>query len=173
MPRGVRDEGRAVRQRLIIESVLRRSRRLGWDDAYLTQVLMTSLRPARVQFGVVGPCFYCGTELADSVDHIHPVSDGGTDDRGNLVSACWPCNYLKGAGDIGDFLWFHPYGSDQVRSRRAINERHNSPFYAAILAEAMAEAARTHPDDSWSLPVASLSVPARRQTSTIRRRRAA
>lgn len=39
-------------------------------------------------------CAYCGGE-ANSVDHIHPVEHGGTDDENNLVAACTPCNSQK------------------------------------------------------------------------------
>ena len=31
-----------------------------------------------------------------SVDHVVPVTRGGTDDLDNLVAACWPCNARKG-----------------------------------------------------------------------------
>lgn len=36
-------------------------------------------------------CHYCG-QLADSVDHVLPKIDGGTDDPTNLVACCTPCN---------------------------------------------------------------------------------
>jgi len=41
-------------------------------------------------------CAYCGDE-ANSVDHIIPRSQGGTDDLDNLVAACMQCNCSKGA----------------------------------------------------------------------------
>jgi 5-methylcytosine-specific restriction endonuclease McrA len=37
----------------------------------------------------------CGRE-ADTVDHIEPVSKGGTSDLGNLVAMCRTCNSRKG-----------------------------------------------------------------------------
>ena len=40
-------------------------------------------------------CVYCGDE-ANSVDHIIPISKGGTDDLNNLVAACTRCNYSLG-----------------------------------------------------------------------------
>jgi 5-methylcytosine-specific restriction endonuclease McrA len=40
-------------------------------------------------------CVYCGRE-ATTVDHIQPVSRGGTDDEANLVAACGMCNVSKG-----------------------------------------------------------------------------
>lgn len=42
-------------------------------------------------------CFYChAVDVALAVDHIHPVSRGGSNHRLNLVPACKPCNSAKG-----------------------------------------------------------------------------
>jgi len=41
-------------------------------------------------------CQYCGSENATTVDHVIPISKGGTDDPENLVAACSRCNYSKG-----------------------------------------------------------------------------
>lgn len=43
-------------------------------------------------------CRYCGATAPDvplTVDHVVPVALGGTDDPGNLVTACRPCNEGK------------------------------------------------------------------------------
>lgn len=40
-------------------------------------------------------CAYCAGP-ATSIDHVVPVSQGGTHDRRNLVPACARCNSLKG-----------------------------------------------------------------------------
>jgi 5-methylcytosine-specific restriction protein A len=37
--------------------------------------------------------------LAEEVDHITPVFEGGTDDDGNLQSICRPCHKVKNAGE--------------------------------------------------------------------------
>lgn len=44
-----------------------------------------------------GCCAYCGIEVGQKydVDHIHPVSKGGTNARKNLCIACPPCNRSK------------------------------------------------------------------------------
>lgn len=45
-------------------------------------------------------CVYCGRPAPDvvlHVDHIHPVSKGGTNDRLNLTAACEDCNMGKRA----------------------------------------------------------------------------
>lgn len=45
-------------------------------------------------------CQYCGATppgVVLEVDHIEPVSGGGSDDEGNLVTACFACNRGKAA----------------------------------------------------------------------------
>lgn len=42
-------------------------------------------------------CVECGARNDLTVDHIVPVSKGGTDDRANLQTMCRPCNSRKGA----------------------------------------------------------------------------
>ena len=40
-------------------------------------------------------CYVCGAEGASQVDHIIPVSRGGTDDESNLASICNACHAAK------------------------------------------------------------------------------
>jgi uncharacterized membrane protein YoaK (UPF0700 family) len=45
-------------------------------------------------------CVYCGRRgrrLLLTIDHVFPVALGGTNDIGNLVTACRACNLTKGA----------------------------------------------------------------------------
>jgi 5-methylcytosine-specific restriction endonuclease McrA len=50
-----------------------------------------------------GHCHYCGTPVvyggfgpsAFSIDHVHPLIQGGNDDLDNLVGACMGCNIRK------------------------------------------------------------------------------
>jgi hypothetical protein len=42
-----------------------------------------------------GPCAYCGDEAQLQVDHVIPLSRGGTNDRANLAPACKSCNMDK------------------------------------------------------------------------------
>lgn len=41
-------------------------------------------------------CVKCGTHKNLTVDHVIPVSKGGTDDLGNLQTMCGSCNSRKG-----------------------------------------------------------------------------
>lgn len=47
-------------------------------------------------------CVHCGTRENLSVDHIHPVSKGGTNNMDNLQTLCRSCNSRKGAKVSGD-----------------------------------------------------------------------
>ena len=41
------------------------------------------------------PCFYCGSLNKITIDHVIPISRGGTHGIGNLVAACAFCNRSK------------------------------------------------------------------------------
>lgn len=50
-------------------------------------------------------CYYCGvrgneTECGLTIDHVVPVSLGGSNAPENLVSACGNCNFGKGAASL-------------------------------------------------------------------------
>lgn len=42
-------------------------------------------------------CQWCGSHRNLTVDHIHPVSKGGTNEFDNLQTLCGSCNSAKGA----------------------------------------------------------------------------
>lgn len=42
-------------------------------------------------------CVYCQSKRRLEIDHITPISKGGTDERGNLQTLCRTCNRRKGA----------------------------------------------------------------------------
>lgn len=70
-------------------------------------------------------CVYCARVLPlehATLDHVVPLARGGTDDPGNLVVACGPCNRLK--GDLHPSLFFARYpwaGMNFVRYARAVH----------------------------------------------------
>ena len=50
-------------------------------------------------------CQYCGAHPPSAileVDHIHPVSAGGTNNEDNLVTACFSCNRGKSDNALSD-----------------------------------------------------------------------
>lgn len=55
------------------------------------------ITPAMYDEIVNAPCRYCDqrTFEVNEVDHVIPFSRGGSDDRENLVAACWRCNQEK------------------------------------------------------------------------------
>lgn len=49
-------------------------------------------------------CQYCGLtppSVVLEIDHIHPVSKGGSNSIDNLVTSCFDCNRGKGAESLG------------------------------------------------------------------------
>lgn len=53
-----------------------------------------------------GFCCYCGVELNDTyhVDHVHPLSRGGSNGRENLAIACPDCNRSKSDKLLSEWL---------------------------------------------------------------------
>ena len=70
-------------------------------------------------------CVYCAVPLALDVatlDHVYPVSHGGPHAPGNLVTACAPCNRLKGDMLPHEFFGRYPWaGANFVRYARAVH----------------------------------------------------
>jgi 5-methylcytosine-specific restriction endonuclease McrA len=91
---------------------MRDARANDWSEEFLADVIVASMTPSRSRFGIYGPCFYCGDWLANGVDHLNPRSRGGGDNPGNLVSACWPCNYEKRDRTASEYY--------EYRERRAV-----------------------------------------------------
>lgn len=51
-------------------------------------------------------CAYCGKKLHYkdcTIDHVHPRSQGGSDDLDNLVACCFFCNQAKGNKSLKEF----------------------------------------------------------------------
>lgn len=51
------------------------------------------------------PCFMCGCEENQSLDHIIPISRGGSHSVGNIMTLCKNCNASKNARTITE--WKH------------------------------------------------------------------
>lgn len=50
-------------------------------------------------------CYYCNKNYANSIDHVLPLSRGGTNYIGNIVPACGSCNYSKGPRTIVEWKY--------------------------------------------------------------------
>ena len=56
-------------------------------------------------------CVYCSTPLtkrAATLDHVHPLARGGTNDQRNLVACCHACNQDKSDRTHEEFFDRHP-----------------------------------------------------------------
>lgn len=53
-------------------------------------------------------CAYCGGH-ATHLDHVDPLSKGGTDTEANIVPACAHCNLSKGAKTLAE--WAATFGA--------------------------------------------------------------
>lgn len=59
-----------------------------------------------------GRCAFCGSKKILSIDHIYPISRGGTDDLDNLQLLCKKCNSTKHNKTFLSFreaVWGHKY----------------------------------------------------------------
>ena len=53
-----------------------------------------------------GNCWYCGCCNANTVDHVVPKSNSGSDDIENLVPACKKCNSQKNKKTLEQFRFY-------------------------------------------------------------------
>ena len=51
-----------------------------------------------------GRCHYCRREAALEIEHMIPLSRGGSNTKGNIVAACGHCNKSKGRLTAEEFL---------------------------------------------------------------------
>lgn len=84
-------------------------------------------------------CQYCGTDVTEStatLDHVHPVSQGGKTTWENSTTACKPCNYRK-AAHVGKFKPknqpYKPHFWDLVEKRKKRGFHLHHPSWANYL----------------------------------------
>lgn len=93
-------EGRRYR---FVRAVIAEAEARSWAPEFTAHVVLASLSPERVARQIFGPCVYCGSWLAATVDHVHPRSLGGGNEPENLVSACRSCNSAKSDTPIAEW----------------------------------------------------------------------
>lgn len=59
-------------------------------------------------------CYLCGS-VADTIDHVIPLSRGGNNDISNLRPACYDCNIKKGSQLLSDYLNSLKDTSDEIK----------------------------------------------------------
>ena len=68
------------------------------DPFYFREVI------AYLHWRYKGRCAYCQSSSGPfEIDHVNPVSRGGSDEIGNLVLACKACNTAKGTQTAAEF----------------------------------------------------------------------
>lgn len=78
------------------ERIIRTGKMEGWSPDHTARVIVAQLSVRRIRGDIFGPCAYCGTWIAGTIDHVVPQHRGGTNDPSNLVSCCFSCNSKKG-----------------------------------------------------------------------------
>lgn len=63
-------------------------------------------------------CAYCGEETRMTFEHLTPLSRGGTNEKGNIVPACLPCNASKRDRTVEEFA---PERAVEIRARAMLN----------------------------------------------------
>lgn len=66
-------------------------------------------------------CFYCLASLLDGfhVDHMQPLSRGGSNGPENIVCACAKCNTSKGAKTAAEFILGKKFVADVQSKMKA------------------------------------------------------
>lgn len=82
------------------QAAARHNRRIRLNGHILTKQIISEVKEASNNI-----CPYCGSPFTDGhIDHIVPVSRGGTNARDNLLYVCADCNHRKGNRLLADFL---------------------------------------------------------------------
>ena len=78
----------------------------------------------------LGKCFYCGIELNNknfAIDHVYPISRGGTNQLSNLVPSCNYCNSRKSNKTIYEF---HDFLARTFDKKWIMRASCNYPIYS-------------------------------------------
>jgi hypothetical protein len=106
--------------------------------------LKRNTRREQIHWEQRGKCYYCAChmvlgiqkpgERADEFlcteDHLTPVSMGGSDQRDNVVGACFLCNNIRGTISYDAFKWFvktYGRGAVPMATYRSLAKTDTSP----------------------------------------------
>lgn len=87
-------------------------------------------------------CFYCGTELKTKtweLDHVHPISKGGLNDKSNIIPACKECNRMKGSMMIEKFLYQAELVSNKNKDNSLLPQNNQLSEYRGTIAKLKAK----------------------------------
>lgn len=90
-----------------------KAKQLAYNEEHREEAIMRSYRQRGMDADYCmilrkDPCSYCGLTPSGGVDHIDPVSKGGSGHWMNLTAACKPCNASKGDEELLFFLIRRP-----------------------------------------------------------------
>jgi 5-methylcytosine-specific restriction endonuclease McrA len=82
---------------------------------------ISKLRLMRLYNAAHWKCFYCGRfcRLSITIDHVVPLSKGGTNEISNLLPACKQCNNAKANMSLGEFA--HKNGTTKKEYKARIH----------------------------------------------------
>jgi len=83
----------------------KRSRRRARERNTLTLITLTVQEWILLVSAYHSCCAYCGVQVdKPTIDHILPLSKGGSHTLDNVLPSCLPCNKSKASRDVGEFL---------------------------------------------------------------------
>ncbi len=109
----------SVRERL--------DRRKQLERATSGEISVTRIKALRVLLD--HKCRYCGRPLTSEyeVDHLTPISRGGTNSDGNMTLACLSCNREKGSKVLTEYYEWRKERGLPVRDVRVPGEKPDRP----------------------------------------------
>jgi hypothetical protein len=106
-------------------------------------------------------CRYCGSHPPDvllEVDHLHPISAGGSNDEMNLITSCMDCNRGKSAKLLGDVkprpdadLAYLEIEQESAELRRYLESKKHKFALQAEVISAITEFAELHLPRGYNL----------------------
>lgn len=110
-PEGNRKANESLRRYRSIQEV--RQKHVLRNQLHKSQGNLTSEQWQNACLAFALSCAYCGKEDKLTMDHVTPISQGGTTTLGNIIPACQSCNSSKGNRDLIEWYARQPFYSKQ------------------------------------------------------------